>query len=154
MKRLHVSLGVNNLEESVQFYNALFNAEPEVLKSDYAKWSLTDPSVNFTIQVDNADAGVKHLGIEAGSESELKEIYSNIERAEGAQVREEGHTVCCYHQSEKSWVKDPQGVEWEAFHTYGTSKEKRVVSNEAQDDSCCAPSCCAPEDKVTEEATA
>ena len=40
MKRLHVSLGVKNLEESVQFYNALFNAEPEVLKSDYAKWSL------------------------------------------------------------------------------------------------------------------
>lgn len=153
MKRLHVSLGVNNLEESVQFYNALFNAEPEVLKSDYAKWSLNDPSVNFTIQVEPVNPGVKHLGIEAGSESELKEIYNNIERAEGANVREEGHTVCCYHKSEKSWVKDPQNVEWEAFHTYGTSEEKRVVT-EGAEDACCDDNCCAPEAKTAEEATA
>ena len=153
MKRLHVSLGVNNLEESVQFYNALFNAEPEVLKSDYAKWSLSDPSVNFTIQADPNGTGVKHLGIEAGSEVELKEIYSNIDKAEGANVREEGHTVCCYHQSEKSWVKDPQGVEWEAFHTYGTSEESRVIDEKAED-ACCEPGCCAPEATTAEEATA
>jgi len=152
MKRLHVNLGVKNLEESVQFYNALFNAEPEVLKSDYAKWSLADPSVNFSIQVDAASTGVKHLGIEAGTEAELKEIYSNIENAEGANVREEGHTVCCYHQSEKSWVKDPQDVEWEAFHTYGTSEENRVVS-EGTEDACCEPTCCTPEAKTAEEAT-
>ena len=90
MKRLHVSLGVDNLEESVQFYNALFNAEPEVLKSDYAKWSLTDPSVNFTIQVEPTSTGVKHLGIEAGSKTELKEIYANNRKGRRGQPKGRG----------------------------------------------------------------
>lgn len=122
MKRLHVSLGVNSIEESVNFYSALFNATPSVQKPDYAKWSLESPSVNFSISLSAAEVGVKHLGIEVDTESELKDLYGHIGNAEGAVVREEGHTVCCYHQSEKSWVKDPQGVEWEAFHSYGTSE--------------------------------
>lgn len=145
MKRLHVNVNVNNIQESVSFYNALFNTEPEVVKEDYAKWSLDDPSLNFSIQTSSQEKGVNHLGIEAGSEAELKEIYSNIEKAEGATVREEGHTVCCYHKSEKSWVKDPQGVEWEAFHTYGVSE----VNKDAKEDSdCCDDNCCVPEGQL------
>ena len=139
MKRLHVNLRVSNIETSVSFYNALFNTEPEVIKPDYAKWSLDDPSVNFSIQLATEELGVNHLGIEAGSEAELKSLYSNIERAEDAVVREEGHTVCCYHKSEKSWVKDPQDVEWEVFHTYDTSEVHKAESNACCDDTCCTP---------------
>lgn len=149
MKRLHINLRVSNIKQSVNFYNALFNAEPEVIKEDYAKWSLDNPSVNFTIQYASENLGVNHLGIEAGSEAELKEVYSNIGKADGAVVREEGHTVCCYHQSEKSWVKDPQGVEWEAFHTYGVSEE---FKGEATATDCCDDTCCTPAAEVKEEA--
>lgn len=136
MKRLHVNLGVNNIEESVNFYNALFNAAPMVQKPDYAKWSLTDPSVNFSISQSVENIGVNHLGIETDSEAELKEVYAQIGNADGAVVREEGHTVCCYHQSEKSWIKDPQGVEWEAFHTYGTAEVNK------EETACCDDNCC------------
>lgn len=138
MKRLHVNLGVKSIEESVSFYQALFNTVPTVQKPDYAKWSLNEPSVNFSISLAPENLGVKHLGIEAGTEDELKEVYSHIGNAENATVREEGHTVCCYHQSEKSWVKDPQGVEWEAFHTYGTLQVNKVVEEAA----CCDDTCC------------
>ena len=34
---------------------------------------------------------------------------------------EEGETTCCYAQSEKSWIDDPQGVQWETFLTTGES---------------------------------
>lgn len=138
MKRLHLNLGVKSIEDSVNFYKALFNAEPDVTKADYAKWSLSDPSVNFSISASDV-VGVKHLGIEAENEAELKEVYGHIDNADNAMVREEGHTVCCYHQSEKSWVKDPQGVEWEAFHTYGTSAVNKEVVEEA---ACCDDTCC------------
>jgi len=37
MKRLHVSVAVSDLDQSVQFYATLFGAAPTVLKSDYAK---------------------------------------------------------------------------------------------------------------------
>ena len=38
MKRLHVHVGVADLEKSIGFYSNLFAAEPTVVKSDYAKW--------------------------------------------------------------------------------------------------------------------
>ena len=34
---------------------------------------------------------------------------------------EVGKTVCCYAKSEKSWIDDPAGISWEAFHTTGES---------------------------------
>jgi hypothetical protein len=49
MKRLHVPVAVQDLDRSIRFYAALFAAEPTVVKSDYAKWMLDDPRVNFAI---------------------------------------------------------------------------------------------------------
>ena len=137
MKRLHVSLSVKDIEESVRFYNNLFNAEPTVLKGDYAKWLLDEPSVNFSISKKAANHGLEHLGIQAEDEKELQEVYQNFEKTQ-AEVLEEGHTVCCYAQSEKSWVKDPQGVEWEAFHTYGESEVNKSETAACCDDTCCS----------------
>ena len=37
MKRLHVHVGVDNLDQSIAFYSSLFGNEPSVTKSDYAK---------------------------------------------------------------------------------------------------------------------
>ncbi len=147
MKRLHISLKVANIQESIEFYNALFGMPATVVKEDYAKWMCEDPKVNFAISLvkDPSQAGVEHLGIQAETENELQEIYGNIEKAK-AEVREEGHTVCCYSQSEKSWIKDPQGVEWEAFYTYG---ESATYYAEAQASDCCAPSGCDSEKQET-----
>lgn len=47
MKRFHVHTRVKNLEESMEFYNALFDAKPSVVKADYAKWMLDDPHINY-----------------------------------------------------------------------------------------------------------
>ena len=49
MKRLHVHVAVDDLTASINFYSALFAAEPSVIKPDYAKWMLDDPRVNFAI---------------------------------------------------------------------------------------------------------
>ena len=136
MKTLHVNLQVHSIEDSINFYNALFNAKPTVEKPDYAKWLLEDPRVNFSISLGGNNPGLRHLGIQVETEEELKEIYANIEKTDSL-AREEGHTVCCYAQSEKSWVKDPQGVEWEAFHTYGESEVNKTAATECCEDTCC-----------------
>ena len=49
MKRFHVHVAVSDLEASVKFYSAIFAAAPAVHKSDYAKWMLEDPRINFAI---------------------------------------------------------------------------------------------------------
>lgn len=120
MKRFHVHVKVKNLEESIQFYNALFNTTPSVLKNDYAKWMLEDPRVNYAISTGHSDEGIEHLGLQVESEKELNEVFKNMQNAKGT-IREEAQCTCCYSKSQKSWITDPQGVDWEAFFTYGSA---------------------------------
>jgi len=141
MKRLHVHLSVGDLDESIRFYSVLFAASPTVVKPDYAKWMLEDPRVNFAISTHSGSApGIDHLGIQVEDGGELQEVYGRLRQAE-APVLEEGKTTCCYAQSEKSWIADPQGVSWEAFLTsgestvYGTSAPRPVSASQA----CCGP---------------
>lgn len=146
MKRLHVHVGVDNLDQSIGFYSALFGAQPSVTKSDYAKWMLEDPRVNFAISCkEGAAKGVEHLGIQVEDGAELADVYGRLKVA-GGPVLEEGATTCCYAKSEKSWIADPDGVVWEAFLTQGES----TVYGDSPDfdqlsgDNTAATACCAP----------
>ena len=58
MKRMHVHVGVTDLERSIDFYSGLFAAEPTVRKDDYAKWMLDDPRLNFAISTRGGAAGI------------------------------------------------------------------------------------------------
>lgn len=120
MKRLHVHVSVEDIQSSVGFYSALFAAEPIVVKADYAKWMLEDPRVNFAISTRGREPGLDHLGIQVESTDELHEVYARLRKA-GGNIIEQGQTACCYAKSEKSWIDDPAGIAWEAFHTIGES---------------------------------
>jgi hypothetical protein len=139
MKRFHVHVSVNNLNESVRFYRELFEADPVVLKSDYAKWMLEDPRVNFAISQRGGGSDIRHLGVQAEDPQELTEVYARLKRAEGP-VLEEGATTCCYAKSEKSWIADPQGIKWETFLTTG---EAIVYGSDPIGTPVASP-CCAP----------
>ena len=139
MKRLHVHVSVDDVVKSIQFYNTLFASEPTVTKDDYAKWMLEDPRVNFAISKRGSDTGIRHLGIQVEDRAELADVYSRLQRAE-APVLEEGATTCCYAKSEKSWIEDPQGVQWETFLTTGESTVYGADPvNEQPKASCCGP---------------
>ncbi len=120
MKTFHVHVRVKNLEVSINFYTALFSTQPAIQKRDYAKWMLEDPKVNFAISNGHTENGIEHLGIQAESREELQEVYKNLQNAKG-QVFEEGECTCCYSRSQKSWITDPQGVDWEVFYTHGSA---------------------------------
>ena len=143
MKRLHVSLAVADLGRSVAFYAELFAAEPSVLKDDYAKWQLDDPRVNFSLTSHGRASGFDHLGIAAENAGELGEVVARLDAAEGP-VLDRGATTCCYARSDKAWIRDPDGVAWEAFHTTDASETFGVFANLAApiaataDKACCA----------------
>jgi uncharacterized glyoxalase superfamily protein PhnB len=137
MKRLHVHVAVDDISKAVAFYSTLFGATPTKEKQDYAKWQLDDPRVNFAISARGQTPGVQHLGIEAESSEELAKVYERAAAADATMMRE-GETVCCYARSEKGWVRDPAGVSWEVFHTFGDSPafggdvaEKAAIAAEA-----------------------
>ena len=141
MKRLHVHVSVDDLSRSIGFYSALFASEPSVVKSDYAKWMLEDPRVNFAISTRGRAPGLDHLGIQAEEGAELAEISGRL-KAAGADTIDESATTCCYAKSDKTWVQDPAGIRWETFHTFG---ESTVYGEDLADTAVSGGACCAPE---------
>jgi predicted enzyme related to lactoylglutathione lyase len=145
MKRLHVHMAVENLSQSIGFYSALFAAQPAVIKTDYAKWMLDDPRVNFAISTRGRQPGLDHLGIQVENADELQEVYARLQKA-GGNIIEQGQTACCYAKSEKSWIDDPAGIAWETFLTTGesttygdgTGERDARVAREKQG-ACCVP---------------
>jgi catechol 2,3-dioxygenase-like lactoylglutathione lyase family enzyme len=140
MKRFHVHVAVDDLQENIRFYSSVFGAAPAVVKEDYAKWMLDDPRVNFAISTRGTKAGLDHLGIQVDSDAELKRMRQNLISAQ-APVLEESEKDCCYAKSDKYWITDPQGIAWETFHTLGTVPvygAARPAGGEA------AAACCSP----------
>ena len=116
MKRMHIHVGVENLDRSIAFYSALFGAGPVKSEADYAKWMLEDPRVNFAISSRGGNTGIDHLGLQVDADDELEALRERLNSAD-LSVFDEGETVCCYARSNKSWVEDPSGIVWEAYHT-------------------------------------
>jgi catechol 2,3-dioxygenase-like lactoylglutathione lyase family enzyme len=161
MKRMHVHVAVANLDHAIDFYSALFDARPAVVKPDYAKWMLDDPRVNFAISARGREAGLDHLGIEVENKTELHEVYARLRKA-GGTIIEQGETACCYAKSEKSWTDDPAGIAWETFHTTGAStvygdgtgeNDARLAHSEVQATTD-AKACCVPQAAIPASASA
>lgn len=139
MKRFHVHAHVADLQASVAFYEKLFGAAPTRQESDYAKWMLDDPRINFAISTRGGKPGVDHLGIQTDTEEELAELKARAQAADMS-LADEGETSCCYARSDKYWVADPQGIAWEQFHTlhdipvFGVDRTAQPAES-----ACCAP---------------
>ncbi len=148
MKRLHLHVNVENLEDSIRFYETLFGHQPSIRKADYAKWLLDGPRVNFAISSRGRTPGLDHLGIEAGSAGELAAVAERLKAADRP-VFEQDQATCCYAVSDKAWSVDPAGLSWETFHSTGEAtrygddsleveKRSRLAAKQTGE-VCCSP---------------
>lgn len=136
MKKLHIHISVPDLLESIQFYNSLFGCKPSRQKTDYAKWELEEPRVNFAISTRSQKIGLDHLGIQVDDTSEINEINQRLEQA--SQVSGEiNQGVCCYSESSKSWTVDKAGIPWESFKTMKDAEVYGAGSLTVDDSTCC-----------------
>ena len=151
MKRLHLHIAVQDLDRSIAFYETLFGAPPSVVEPDYAKWMLEDPRVNLAISTRGGQAGVDHVGVQAETGEELAQIARRL-KAAGETTVDEANATCCYARSDKTWVRDPSGVRWETFHTFGSATtygqdavavpESAMATASAQGAACGTGGCC------------
>ena len=148
MKRFHVHVAVDQLEDSVRFYSALFGQPPTVAHADYAKWMLEDPLLNFAISQRGRQAGINHIGFQVETAEELDTLRTQLDAA-SAQVIEQKAITCCYTQSDKHWVTDPSGIAWETFRSladammYGDETPANQGSS-GETIAAAAQTCCAP----------
>ena len=149
MKRFHVHVHVDDLPRNIDFYSKMFGAQPARVESDYAKWMLDDPAVNFAISTrGQGELGVDHLGIQVDNDADLAAMKAQAQAADMALI-DEGETSCCYANSDKHWIVDPQGLPWEHYRTLGsipvfregepTASVATQPEPAAQASACCAP---------------
>lgn len=115
--KTHVALNITDIEKSVAFYRAMFGVNPVKHKSDYAKFDLENPALNFTLNLTEKvqpHGALSHLGIQVNSTAEVKAAIERFAQA-GLSLFEEQNTDCCYALQDKVWVTDPDGNRWEIF---------------------------------------
>jgi catechol 2,3-dioxygenase-like lactoylglutathione lyase family enzyme len=142
----HIALHVKNLARSLDFYRKLFAAEPVKLRRAYAKFDLAEPPLNFALNESpagewnaSAPGALSHLGIQVSSTEEVLVLRERWRRA-GLDTRDEMHTECCFAVQDKTWARDPDGNQWEAFVVL----EDQLPEKPSEASACCTPSCCAP----------
>lgn len=147
MKRLHLHVKVNDLEQNIHFYSQLFGAEPEKVKDDYAKWMLDDPRINFAVSTRASQTGLDHFGIQVDDEQDLSNLRDHLKSTD-INIDKEGETSCCYAKSDKTWVSDPNGIAWEIYQTMSDVELFTEDANNIQENSAC---CAAPPKAKTEK---
>lgn len=146
--KAHLAINVRNVEASIAFYKKLFGVEPSKIRTGYAKFDVQQPPLNFTLnQVPFETAGaLSHMGIQVSSTDDVFAMRQRWADA-GLITRDEMQTDCCYATQDKTWVKDPDGNEWEAFVVLTDNLPEKPVAEGAvcNPPACCTgPNCCAP----------
>lgn len=136
-KRIHISLDVKNVADSLPFYRILLGQNPTKVRPDpdnpdYAKFEVVEPPLNLALNLDPSGenhGAHGHYGIQVKNSATVEESKVRLKKA-GFKVTEETETACCYAVQTKIWVADPDGNRWEIF-----------VVTEAEADEGCGPDC-------------
>jgi len=114
--KAHLAINVRNVEQSIEFYRKLFGIEPSKVRAGYAKFDVQSPPLNFTLNQVPFDSrgALSHLGIQVSSTDAVLKTRRKWQDA-GLLTRDEMQTDCCYATQDKTWVRDPDGNEWEVF---------------------------------------
>lgn len=152
--KAHLAINVRNVEQSIDFYRKLFGIEPSKVRTGYAKFDVQNPPLNFTLNEGPVDSrgALSHLGIQVRSTEDVLTTRQRWHDA-GLLTRDEMQTNCCYAVQDKTWVRDPDGNQWEVFVVLKDNLPEsaacecgdQVVEATPQAITESANSCCAPQ---------
>jgi catechol 2,3-dioxygenase-like lactoylglutathione lyase family enzyme len=116
MSRLQLALNVDDLDDSVAFYSALFATEPAKVRPGYANFTVDEPPLKLVL-IENPGHGgsVNHLGVEVTDTDTVDAEQGRLAAAGFASI-DERDTVCCYAKQDKFWIEGaPDGERWEVY---------------------------------------
>ena len=148
--KAHLALNVRNVETSIEFYRKLLGIEPSKVRRGYAKFDVHNPPLNLTLNEGAVKerGALSHLGIQVASTDDVLATRQRWSEA-GLITRDEMQTNCCYATQDKTWVRDPDGNEWEVFVVLMDNlpqadpcacgdKVQISTASQGQTESCCA----------------
>jgi catechol 2,3-dioxygenase-like lactoylglutathione lyase family enzyme len=132
----HVSLNIANVDASVAFYEKLFAVPATKRRPGYAKFDLTEPNLNLTMQeAPRTGVNASHFGIQVASTEDVGAAWTRFTEA-NLRTLTEDNTSCCYALQDKVWVEDPDGNSWEVFVVKGDAD---LMQRTPAASGCCAP---------------
>lgn len=135
----HVSLNVANIDASVSFYEKAFGVTVTKRRPGYAKFDLTSPALNLTMQeAPRTGINAAHFGVQVASSEDVAGAWTRFKEAGLATFTEE-NTECCYALQDKVWVQDPDGNHWEIFVVKGEATTMSDGPKEMKASACCTP---------------
>ena len=148
--KAHIALNVRNVEQSIEFYKKMLGIEPSKVRTGYAKFDVHNPPLNLTLNEGafKERGALSHLGIQVRSTVDVLALREKWMDA-GLATSDEMQTSCCYAVQDKTWVRDPDGNEWEAFAVLNDNLPETAAcdcgdrvqveeTSEAQPAACCA----------------
>ena len=136
MARIQLALNVGNLDEAIDFYSKLFDAQPAKRRPGYANFAIDEPPLKLVlIEGGGAPGTVNHLGVEVFSSAEVSEATTRL-RDLGLDTDVEEQTTCCYAVQDKVWVSGPDNARWEVYTVLADASEAAA--------NCCSADACAP----------
>jgi|ERR1700730_5573399 len=141
--KAHLAINVRNVDQSLEFYRKMFGIEPSKVRKGYAKFDVQNPPLNFTLNEVpfTVAGGLSHMGIQVSSTADVLAVRQQWADA-GLYTRDEMQTDCCYATQDKTWVRDPDGNEWEVFVVLKDNLPEKETEQASA--ACCAPGCCMP----------
>jgi catechol 2,3-dioxygenase-like lactoylglutathione lyase family enzyme len=151
MSRVQLALNVSDLDEAVEFYSRLFQADPAKRREGYANFAVESPPLKLVlIENPGAEGRLNHLGVEVFSPEEVTAAQARLAEEGLATASEEGVT-CCYARQDKVWVDDPDGAPWEIYTVLADSD---VPHGELREVDTCGAGACATTDLPADQAAA
>lgn len=132
--KAHVGINVSDVPASIEFYKKMFGIEPSKIREGYAKFDVELPPLNFTLnQMDfDGKGALSHMGIQVATTEDVIAMRETW-KERGLTPVDEMQTTCCYALQDKSWVRDPDGNEWEVFAVL----EDDLAVAKSENSACC-----------------
>jgi len=138
VSRLQLALNVSDLDQAVEFYSRLFNAEPAKRRPGYANFAIADPPLKLVLFEGPEGGTLNHLGVETERAEEVVAAEARLSDT-GLDTTGVDDTVCCYAAKTETWVVDPDGARWEWYVKTGDTEQ---MTNQVPSDDgttvCCA----------------
>lgn len=115
MSRFQLSLNVDDVDASVDFYTKMLGVDPVKHRPGYANFVVADPPLKLVIvEGEGVSGSLNHLGIEFDSGEDVAAEAIRVADAGLAVEVDDTHT-CCFATQEKAWTRDVDGVPWELY---------------------------------------
>lgn len=112
MSRIQLALTVTDLDQAIEFYGRLFDAQPAKRRPGYANFAIDQPPLKLVL-FEGSEPGLNHLGVEVETAPAVREATARLAERGLPTRAEQG--MCCYAEQDKVWVTAPDGERWEVY---------------------------------------